>query len=114
MSYAISVFFPIFDFLSVLVMFIIINSGGKIAIGNGLEVGDLFLFYVYSIRLFVPIFQLAQQVTQIQAGSAATEIPGNSLINSSTKQALSAPQEQVSANAAKDTYGFQPLTPSKM
>ncbi len=73
LSYIFAIFFPLIDFLSVLVMFIIINSGGGIVIDNGLSVGDLFLFYVYTIRLFAPIIQISQQVVQLQAGSAATE-----------------------------------------
>ncbi|MCY3414292.1 MAG: ABC transporter ATP-binding protein [Candidatus Heimdallarchaeota archaeon] len=73
LSYVFSVFFPLVDFLSVLVMFIIINSGGKIVIGGDIGIGDLFLFYTFSIRLFAPIIQVSQQVAQLQAGSAATE-----------------------------------------
>lgn len=72
-SYTFSIFFPLIDFLSVLVMYIIINSGGKIVIEAGLEIGDLFLFYLFTLRLFAPVIQVSQQVTQLQAGSAATE-----------------------------------------
>ena len=73
LSYTFSVFFPIIDFLSVLVMFIIINSGGNEVINGSIGIGDLFLFYSYTLRLFGPIIQISQQVAQIQAGSAATE-----------------------------------------
>ena len=54
-------------------MFIIIYPGGQTVIAGDLSVGDLFLFYSFTIRLFGPIIQLSQQVAQIQAGSAATE-----------------------------------------
>ncbi|MHA2254028.1 MAG: ABC transporter transmembrane domain-containing protein, partial [Candidatus Kariarchaeaceae archaeon] len=64
LSYTFSVFFPILDFLTVLVMYIIINSGGRVVIGGGMGIGDLFLFYSYSIRLFGPIIQISQQVGQ--------------------------------------------------
>ena len=73
LSYTFSLFFPIIDFLTVLVMFIIIYPGGQEVIGGNLRIGDLFLFYSFTIRLFGPIIQLSQQVVQIQAGSAATE-----------------------------------------
>ncbi|OLS29335.1 MAG: putative ABC transporter ATP-binding protein [Candidatus Heimdallarchaeota archaeon LC_2] len=73
LSYTFSLFFPILDFLTVLVMFIIIYPGGQTVINGDLSVGDLFLFYSFTIRLFGPIIQLSQQVAQIQAGSAATE-----------------------------------------
>lgn len=73
LSYTFSLFFPILDFLTVLVMFIIIYPGGQTVIAGDLSVGDLFLFYSFTIRLFGPIIQLSQQVAQIQAGSAATE-----------------------------------------
>lgn len=73
LSYTFSVFFPILDLLTVIVMFIIINGGGREVIGGSIRIGDLFLFYAYSIRLFGPIIQISQQVGQIQAGSAATE-----------------------------------------
>lgn len=73
LSYIFSIFFPLIDFLSVMVMFIILNSGGKVVIAGELDIGDLFLFYVYTIRLFAPIIQISQQVVQLQAGSAATE-----------------------------------------
>jgi ATP-binding cassette subfamily B protein len=73
LSYTFTLFFPILDFLTVLVMFIIIYPGGQAVIGGDLSIGDLFLFYSFTIRLFGPIIQLSQQVAQIQAGSAATE-----------------------------------------
>ncbi|MCE7733485.1 MAG: ABC transporter ATP-binding protein [Candidatus Heimdallarchaeota archaeon] len=73
LSYTFSLFFPILDFLTVLVMFIIIYPGGQSVIAGDLSIGDLFLFYSFTIRLFGPIIQLSQQVAQIQAGSAATE-----------------------------------------
>ncbi len=73
LSYTFTLFFPILDFLTVLVMFIIIYPGGQTVIAGDLSVGDLFLFYSFTIRLFGPIIQLSQQVAQIQAGSAATE-----------------------------------------
>jgi len=73
LSYLISFFFPLIDFLSVIVMFIIINSGGGVVIAGDILIGDLFLFYVFTIRLFAPIIQISQQVVQLQAGSAATE-----------------------------------------
>jgi ABC-type multidrug transport system fused ATPase/permease subunit len=73
LSYTFSVFFPILDLLTVVVMYIIINGGGREVIGGSIGIGDLFLFYSYTIRLFGPIIQISQQVAQIQAGSAATE-----------------------------------------
>ena len=73
LSYTFSVFFPILDLLTVVVMYIIINAGGREVIGGSIGIGDLFLFYSYTIRLFGPIIQISQQVAQIQAGSAATE-----------------------------------------
>ncbi len=73
LSYTFSFFFPILDLLTVVVMYIIINGGGREVIGGSIGIGDLFLFYSYSIRLFGPIIQISQQVAQIQAGSAATE-----------------------------------------
>ena len=59
LSYTFSLFFPILDFLTVLVMFIIIYPGGQAVIAGDLSVGDLFLFYSFTIRLFGPIIQLS-------------------------------------------------------
>jgi ATP-binding cassette subfamily B protein len=73
LSYTFTFFFPILDFLTILVMFIIIYPGGQEVIAGGLSIGDLFLFYTYTIRLFGPIIQMSTQVAQIQSGSAATE-----------------------------------------
>jgi ATP-binding cassette subfamily B protein len=73
LSYTFTFFFPILDFLTVLVLFIVIYPGGQEVIAGGLSIGDLFLFYSYTIRLFGPIIQMSTQVAQIQAGSAATE-----------------------------------------
>ena len=42
-------------------------------INGKIGIGDLYLFYAYTLRLFGPVIQLAQQVARIQAGSAATE-----------------------------------------
>ena len=73
LSYTFSIFFPLIDFLSILLLFTILETGGGEVINGRIGVGDLYLFYAYTLRLFGPVIQLAQQVARIQAGSAATE-----------------------------------------
>lgn len=73
LSYTFSIFFPLIDFLSVMILFIILTIGGGQVIDSNIGVGDLYLFYSYTLRLFQPIILISQQVAQIQAGSAATE-----------------------------------------
>ena len=73
LSYTFSIFFPLIDFLSILLLFTILETGGGEVINGKIGIGDLYLFYAYTLRLFGPVIQLAQQVARIQAGSAATE-----------------------------------------
>jgi len=73
LSYIFSIFFPLIDFLSILLLFTILETGGGEVINGKIGIGDLYLFYAYTLRLFGPVIQLAQQVARIQAGSAATE-----------------------------------------
>ncbi len=73
LSYTFSMFFPLIDFLSILLLFTILETGGGEVINGKIGIGDLYLFYAYTLRLFGPVIQLAQQVARIQAGSAATE-----------------------------------------
>jgi ABC-type multidrug transport system fused ATPase/permease subunit len=73
LSYTFSIFFPLIDFFSVLILYLILNSGGLQVIQGNIRIGDLYLFYSYTLRLFGPVIQLASQVARIQAGSAATE-----------------------------------------
>lgn len=73
LSYTFSIFFPLIDFLSILLLFTILETGGGEVINDKIGIGDLYLFYAYTLRLFGPVIQLAQQVARIQAGSAATE-----------------------------------------
>jgi ATP-binding cassette, subfamily B, bacterial len=73
LSYTFSIFFPLIDFISVLVLFVILVVGGGQVIDQSIAIGDLYLFYAYTLLLLGPIIVISQQIAQIQAGSAATE-----------------------------------------
>lgn len=65
--------FPFINFTIVLSMFIIIYHGGGYVISGDIEAGDLYLFYLLTMRLFGPVISLSQQFAMVQQGMAATE-----------------------------------------
>ncbi|MHA2298594.1 MAG: ABC transporter ATP-binding protein [Candidatus Hodarchaeales archaeon] len=72
-SLTFAAFFPVFEFVSTLVIFVIIFQGGSYVIDGIITVGDLFLYYSYSIALIGPLINFSMQLTQFQNGRAAAE-----------------------------------------
>ena len=68
-----SILFPIFDFIASAIIFIIIFQGARSVVGGAISVGDLYLFYMYSLNLMGPLIGVSQQVAQFQAGRASAE-----------------------------------------
>jgi ATP-binding cassette subfamily B protein len=76
--------FPLFEFVSTLIYFLIVTTGGTLVVEREISLGDLWLFYSYSLALIGPIIGFSQQIAQFQIGRAAaerifslTEIPSN-------------------------------------
>ena len=72
-SLTFSILFPIFDFIASAIIFIIIFQGARYVVGGAISVGDLYLFYMYSLNLMGPLIGVSQQVAQFQAGRASAE-----------------------------------------
>lgn len=72
-SLAFAVIFPLIDFITSLVIFIIILFGGTAVIQGYITIGDLWLYYSYSLQLIGPIIGFSQQIAQFQSGRAAAE-----------------------------------------
>jgi ATP-binding cassette subfamily B protein len=68
-----STMFPLFEFTSTLVYFLIITSGGTFVVEGALTTGDLWLFFSYSLALIGPLISFSQQIAQFQIGRAAAE-----------------------------------------
>ncbi len=66
-------FFPIFEFLSHLIIFVIVFQGARYVIEGTITPGDLYLFYLYSLQLIGPLINFSQQIAQFQSGRAAAE-----------------------------------------
>ena len=72
-SLAFAVIFPLIDFISSFVIFIIIFFGGTAVVQGIITIGDLWLYYSYSLQLIGPIIGFSQQIAQFQSGRAAAE-----------------------------------------
>lgn len=72
-SMTFATFFPIFDFIAYLIIFIIIYQGGSYVISGDISQGELWLFYSYANYLVGPLIGFSQQITQFQSGRAAAE-----------------------------------------
>ncbi len=72
-SLTFSILFPIFDFIASAIIFIIIFQGARYVVSAVISVGDLYLFYMYSLNLMGPLIGVSQQVAQFQAGRASAE-----------------------------------------
>lgn len=72
-SLTFSALFPFFDFISGLVVFIIIFQGARYVISGAITLGDLYLFYSYSLMLMGPIIGIAQDITDFQLGRSSSE-----------------------------------------
>jgi ATP-binding cassette subfamily B protein len=68
-----STMFPLFEFTSTLIYFLIITSGGIYVVQDAISSGDLWLFYSYSLALIGPLISFSQQIAQFQIGRAAAE-----------------------------------------
>ena len=68
-----SILFPIFDFIASAIIFIIIFQGARYVVSDAISIGDLYLFYMYSLNLMGPLIGVSQQVAQFQAGRASAE-----------------------------------------
>jgi len=68
-----STMFPLFEFVSTLIYFLIVTSGGTFVVKGEITLGDLWLFYSYSLALIGPIIGFSQQIAQFQIGRAAAE-----------------------------------------
>ncbi|MFW9993061.1 MAG: ABC transporter ATP-binding protein [Candidatus Odinarchaeota archaeon] len=66
-------FFPVFEFVGSLVIFVIIFQGGTYVIDDVITVGDLYLYYSYSLQLIGPLINFSMQLVQFQNGRAAAE-----------------------------------------
>ncbi|PWI47158.1 hypothetical protein CEE45_13155 [Candidatus Heimdallarchaeota archaeon B3_Heim] len=72
-SLVFSTMFPILEFVSTLIYFLIVTSGGGFVIDGSITIGDLWLFYIYSLLLIQPLISFSQQIAQFQIGRAAAE-----------------------------------------
>ena len=72
-SLTFSTMFPLFEFISTLIYFLIITSGGIFVVEGAISTGDLWLFYSYSLALIGPLIGFSQQIAQFQIGRAAAE-----------------------------------------
>jgi ATP-binding cassette subfamily B protein len=72
-SMTFSTMFPLFEFSSTLIYFLIITSGGTFVVEQALTTGDLWLFFSYSLALVGPLISFSQQIAQFQIGRAAAE-----------------------------------------
>ena len=68
-----STMFPLFEFVSTLIYFLIVTTGGSFVVERQISLGDLWLFYSYSLALIGPIIGFSQQIAQFQIGRAAAE-----------------------------------------
>jgi len=68
-----STMFPLFEFVSTMLYFLIVTSGGSFVVNGEISLGDLWLFYSYSLALIGPIIGFSQQIAQFQIGRAAAE-----------------------------------------
>ncbi|MHA2110108.1 MAG: ABC transporter ATP-binding protein [Candidatus Hodarchaeales archaeon] len=68
-----STMFPLFEFVSTLIYFLIVTTGGTFVVERQISLGDLWLFYSYSLALIQPIIGFSQQIAQFQIGRAAAE-----------------------------------------
>ena len=68
-----STMFPLFEFVSTLIYFLIVTTGGTFVVEGEITLGDLWLFYSYSLALIGPIIGFSQQIAQFQIGRAAAE-----------------------------------------
>ncbi len=68
-----SLMFPLFEFVSTLIYFLIVTTGGTFVVKGAITLGDLWLFYSYSLALIGPIIGFSQQIAQFQIGRAAAE-----------------------------------------
>jgi ATP-binding cassette subfamily B protein len=68
-----STMFPLFEFVSTLIYFLIVTTGGAFVVEKQISLGDLWLFYSYSLALIQPIIGFSQQIAQFQIGRAAAE-----------------------------------------
>lgn len=72
-SLTFSTIFPLFDFISSLVVFLIVYAGGYFVINGEISPGELWVFYSYSLQLIGPIINFSQQLMSFQSGRAAAE-----------------------------------------
>jgi len=68
-----STMFPLFEFVSTMIYFLIVTTGGTFVVEGQITLGDLWLFYSYSLALIGPIIGFSQQIAQFQIGRAAAE-----------------------------------------
>ncbi|MHA1444354.1 MAG: ABC transporter ATP-binding protein [Candidatus Hodarchaeales archaeon] len=68
-----STMFPLFEFVSTLIYFLLVTVGGSFVVEEAITLGDLWLFYSYSLALIGPIIGFSQQIAQFQIGRAAAE-----------------------------------------
>ena len=68
-----STMFPLFEFVSTLIYFLLVTVGGSFVVQEAITLGDLWLFYSYSLALIGPIIGFSQQIAQFQIGRAAAE-----------------------------------------
>ena len=68
-----STMFPLFEFTSTLIYFLLIVAGGAFVVQGAISSGDLWLFYSYSLALIQPLISFSQQIAQFQIGRAAAE-----------------------------------------
>ncbi|MCK4848214.1 MAG: ABC transporter ATP-binding protein [Candidatus Heimdallarchaeota archaeon] len=68
-----STMFPLFEFVSTMIYFLIVTTGGSFVVEGEITLGDLWLFYSYSLALIGPIIGFSQQIAQFQIGRAAAE-----------------------------------------
>ena len=68
-----ALFFPAIEFVSAVALALILMSGGRRVLGEGLELGLLIAFMQYAERFFRPISDLSEKYNTFQAAMASAE-----------------------------------------
>jgi ATP-binding cassette subfamily B protein len=68
-----ALFFPAVEFVSAVALALILLSGGRRVLGDGLELGLLIAFMQYAERFFRPISDLSEKYNTFQAAMASAE-----------------------------------------